>query len=346
MPNINNISFKKIYKKLYQREYRPNKYFRIPVYVIRTRYAIKSGHPFFFSAINPGIAGMGFLDDTKTDTYKLLDTKYYPQSIEIQLPLSLQNIQDTIQKYNLQYPLIIKPDGDSVQGNNVYKIESKNHRKQYITSLPRWNYLLQEYIDGEEYSIYYYRYPTQKKWQILGITKKIYPTIIGDGHSNVWEIIRNHERYHRYYRLFKEKYHINMDEIISLWASKQLASIGNHCKWSMFLDRSWYSSENLSHHIDNIFQDTGLYLFRLDVKTPSRKKLLEWNFKIIESNNGIFAEPTYMYDPNYKIIDAYKQIAIIWYHGYKIAQYNHINKNIAYWNLKKCWNFILNFLKK
>jgi hypothetical protein len=54
------------------------------------------------------------------------------------------------------------------------------------------------------------------------------------------------------------------------------------------------------------------------------------HFKVIESNNGVFAEPTYMYDPEYKIINAYKQITKIWYHGYRIAIYNNAKHNIHY----------------
>ena len=339
-------SLKKIYKLLYQREYRPNKYFRIPIYFIRLWYAIKAQHPFFFSAINPGISGLWFLDDPKTETYKLLDKKYYPQSVTIQLPIPQSYLKDLIWQSQILYPLIIKPDGDSVQGNNVYLIHEENDWKKYLKKLPQWQYLLQEYIAWEEYSIYYYRYPKNNRGNILGLTKKIYPTIVGDGYSTVWQIIQNHERYYRYYSLFKNQYDINMEEILSSWISKQLATIGNHCKWSLFLDRSSYVSKDLISHIDTIFQNTELYLFRLDVKWLSRNEIASWNFKIIESNNGIFAEPTYMYDPEYKIINAYKQIANIWSHGYKIAMYNHNDHNISYISIKKGRAFIKKFLVK
>ena len=338
--------FKKIYTWFYQREYRPNKYFRIPVYFIWLRYAIKAKHPFFFSAINPGIPGMWFLDDPKTETYKLLDKKYYPQSVEIKLPLSEKQIESIISLEKLLYPLIIKPDGDSVQGNNVYHITNQTDWDKYLKLLPKGNYLLQEYITGEEYSIYYYRYPTKKKWHILGITKKIYPTVIGDGKRNIKELIKNHERYHRYLNLFQEKYYIDMTEILPQWVSKQIATIGNHCKGSMFLDRSVHSSKELIHHIAQLFEfDAWIYLFRLDVKWISREDIVAGHFKVIESNNGVFAEPTYMYDPEYKIINAYKQIIKIWNHWYTIATYNHDIKKIPYIKSKEGLNFIKKFLK-
>jgi hypothetical protein len=289
---------------------------------------------------------MWFLDDPKTDTYKLLDKKYYPQSVAIKLPLSEKQIESIISLEKLSYPLIIKPDGDSVQGNNVYHITNQTDWYKYLKFLPKGNYLLQEYITGEEYSIYYYRYPTEKKWHILGITKKIYPTLIGDGESTVWELINKHDRYHRYYSLFRDKYHIDMWEIIQKNISKEIATIGNHCKGSMFLDRSVHSSKELIQHIDQLFKyDAWVYLFRLDVKWQSRKDIVAGHFKVIESNNGIFAEPTYMYDPEYKIINAYKQITKIWYHGYKIAIYNHDIKKIPYIKSQEGLNFIKKFLK-
>lgn len=334
---------RKIYMWLYQREYRPNKYFRIPIYFIWARYAIQAKHPFFFSVINPGVKSLWFLDDPKTDTYKLLDKKYYPQSIILQLPISEENIKKVITNHSLEYPIIIKPDGDSVQGNNVYLIQEQKDWKKYLKKLPHWAYLLQEYITGEEYSIYYYRYPDKKDGNILGVTKKIYPTIVGDGKSTVWEIIKNHDRYNRYYILFKNQYNVNMEEILPLWISKELATIWNHCKWSLFLDRSSHASIELTKHIDKIFSNSNLYLFRLDVKGKSREEISNGKFKIIESNNGVFAEPTYMYDPDYKIINAYKQISKIWHHWYHIAIYNS-RKGIPYITTKDWFNYIKKFL--
>lgn len=338
---------KKIYKVFHQREYRPNKYFRIPIYFIWIRYTIRAKHPFFFSAINPGVCGLGFLDESKTETYKLLDKKYYPHGIIVELPLSRGDIEYIVQKNNLDYPIIIKPDGESVQGNNVYKISNAHEWKRYLRILPIGNYLIQEYITGEEYSIYYYRYPHHSKGNILGITKKIYPTLVGDGVSTIEELIQQHDRYHRYFHLFRDKYHVEMSQIIPSGVSKQIATIGNHCKWCLFLDRSLHSSENLRKHIDQLFQsNSGLYLFRLDIKAPSRDQVLQWKFKVIESNNGVFAEPTYMYDPDYKLINAYRQVAKIRYHGYMIAIYNHEKNKVSYSKFQEWWSYILKYLKK
>lgn len=121
---------------------------------------------------------MGFLDEPKTDTYKLLAKHYYPQSIAIPLPATITTIETILDQEKLSYPLIIKPDGDSVQGNNVYQITTHKDWFKYLKLLPKGNYLIQEYITGEEYSIYYYRYPHHKTGEILGITKKIYPTLV------------------------------------------------------------------------------------------------------------------------------------------------------------------------
>ncbi len=322
---------KKLYNKIYQREYRPNAYFRAPIYVIGLYFAIKAKHPFFFSAINPDIPWMWFLDDAKTDTYKLLEPRLYPQSVEISIPISHIKLQWYIKDSQLVYPMIIKPNWDSVRWNDVYYIVSPEDRTTYLTKLAPNNYLIQEYITWEEYSIYYCCYPNHSSGNILGITKKIYPTITWDWISTIGQLIQSHKRYHRYYLLFRDTYHIDMNEVLPSWVSKQIATIWNHSKWSMFLDRSSYISNSLVQVIDNIFDhNVGVHLFRLDIKTQSRDKLLEWNFKIIESNNGVFAEPTYMYDPDYKLINAYKQIYNIRNHWYHIATHNYKHKNIQY----------------
>ena len=211
--------------------------------------------------------------------------------------------------------------------------------------LPRWKYLLQKYIDGEEYSIYYAHHPNDKQWVVLGITKKIFPTLLGDGYSTVWELIKNHKRYRRYYTLFHDKYHVDMIEVIPKGIVKQIASIGNHSKWSLFLDWSHYSSDILTTIFDWLFKsDEEIYLYRVDLKTENRDQLLLWKFVILEANCGVFAEPTYMYDPKYKLIDAYKQIYKVRKIAFDISKYHHDVKKYSYISFQEWWRYAKKFL--
>lgn len=287
------------------------------------------------------------MTETKDSVYKLLDKSRYPQTVLFSIPISLETLQQNINRSSIVYPLIIKPDGDSVMGNNVYLVENEWVLKSYIDLLQPWQYLAQEFIEWEEYSIYYYRYPSEKSWHILGITKKIFPTITGDGVSTIQEILQKHDRYHRYIHLFRDKYQIPMDDIIPNWINKQIASIGNHSKWSLFLDWSKHSNQNLVQVFDTLFhEDMQVYLYRVDLKTQSWEKLLQWEYTILEVNSWVFAEPTYMYDPSYKLLDAYKQIYQVRYHTYHIATYNHRVKKIPYMSLFEWRKNVIHFLKK
>lgn len=335
-----------IYTYILQREYRPAPIFRIPMFFIWWYFAIKARHPFFFTIVNPSIPG-GFMRETKSSVYELLDNKAYPRTISFAMPVSVVVLQDMMQAQWIWYPCILKPDGDSVRWNNVYKIENDNMLSEYLAVIDNWPYLIQEYIGWEEYSVYYYRYPYESSGHILWVTKKIYPRVFWDWLSSLWVLLQNHDRYKRYIELFRDVYKVSMDEVIPLWVEKQIASIGNHSKWSLFVDYSSHSNQQLTHVFDTLFaKDAQVYLYRVDIKTPTWNDLLQWTYSILEVNSGVFAEPTYMYDPDYKLLHAYKQIYKVRYHTFKIATYNHTIKKISYMSLSEWRKNIIHFMKK
>ena len=54
--------------------------------------------------------------------------------------------------------------------------------------------IVQKYIAGLEFGIFYYRYPGQSKGRIFSITEKHFPNVIGDGVSTITELILRDER--------------------------------------------------------------------------------------------------------------------------------------------------------
>lgn len=328
-----------------QREYWPAWLFRIPLVFMRIWNAIKAGHPFFFSAVNPDIPGW-FMKEPKSFTYSFLPKEVIPRWCIVNVPWEFSNILSKITATNLSFPCVIKPNWDSVRWDNVFVLHNHIECENILWLLPKGEYLVQEFVPWEEYSIYYYRFPWNKTWQILGITKKVYPSIIGDGKHTIKELITMHDRYKRYCDLFQHTYKVPMHKVPSQHETIALAQIGNHCKGSMFLDWSAHSTKTLVHYMDSLFWDAQIFMYRLDIKTPSQQDLLAWRFIILEVNAGVFAEPTFVYDPSYALLDAYRAFSKVWKIARKISVYNHKVCKTPYISLSDWWKNIRLFLSK
>ena len=67
----------------------------------------------------------------------------------------------------LQFPVVLKPDAGQ-RGSGVAIVRSLEQLRDYLsTSFPA---ILQEYVAGEEYGVFYYRYPDSERGQIFSVT--------------------------------------------------------------------------------------------------------------------------------------------------------------------------------
>lgn len=54
--------------------------------------------------------------------------------------------------------------------------------------------IIQEYIPGCEFGVFYYRRPDEQHGRIFSITEKRFPEVIGDGARNLERLILDDER--------------------------------------------------------------------------------------------------------------------------------------------------------
>jgi len=81
--------------------------------------------------------------------------------------------------HGLQFPVVLKPDAGQ-RGSGVSIVRSSQRFYEYLThsSFP---IIVQEYVPGEDYGIFYYRYPGNERGRIFSVTEKRMPVLRGDG---------------------------------------------------------------------------------------------------------------------------------------------------------------------
>ena len=92
----------------------------------------------------------------------------------------------------LQFPVVLKPDAGQ-RGSGVSVVRTSSQLREYLTqsSFPA---ILQEYVPGEEYGVFYFRYPGAEHGRVFSVTEKRMPVLTGDGKHTLEELIRADDR--------------------------------------------------------------------------------------------------------------------------------------------------------
>lgn len=333
--------------KLTNWEYWPSFMFYIPVLPYAFYLALKSKSFGFFSAVNPIIEGSGNGLESKYKTVQLLPKKHKPTTIYIKQGDTTNLIVPKLKTNNIKFPLIIKPD-IGFRGLLVKKINSEKELSAYIQKYNSIDLIVQELIEFKnECGIFYHKIPGEKNGEITSITLKKYLTVIGDGSSELIELIKNDERANIYLPLITELNKYRLQTIPTKNKEIVLNSIGNHSKGTQFINGNHLISKELTVFFDKLqTQIPGWYYGRVDIKYNSFEELIKGeNLKIIEIN-GIISEPTHIYDAsNGSYFNALKEIKKHWGLTYKIGMKNNKLNKVKFTNLKYLINLYFNYKK-
>jgi hypothetical protein len=318
---------RKVKIRLTNWEYWPIHFVYGPLYVYWCWLSIKARSFFFFSAANPGIQYAGFVQERKSEIYKLIPRQYYPLT---RLCTAEELVaEQELEKEGLLFPLIAKPDVGE-RGMQVKLLHSRAELDTYA-SRSKVNFLLQEFISyQQEVGIFYYRIPGEEKGHISGIVAKEFLTVTGDGVSSIRSLLEREDRFLLQLQALEYTYGDFLNTVLADGAAYVLVPYGSHSRGAKFLDLSHMITEALSLSIDNVCrQIPGFYYGRLDVKFNSWKELSEGkNFSIIELN-GAGSEPTHIYDPGHSLWYAWKEICRHWSLLYRISRLNARRKKLV-----------------
>lgn len=318
-------------KRILRWEFWPLAVFYFPVVCYAILLAIRHRSLTVFTCANPGIPDGGFVGESKDDIYSLLaaseeNHEFLLRHRVIRGELSAYDklaAAETFMKTNgLSFPVILKPDAGE-RGKGVTMIGSYVELKRSLSDVDR-DHIMQEFYDGDEVSVFYYRYPNTIKGEIFSITEKVFATVVGDGVSSLEELILSDDRAVCLAQKYFDENRGQLDRVPTNGEPVLIIRIGTHSRGAVFLDGGHLITPELDNAIDAICRRVkGFNFGRFDIRFSSVDEFRSGTgFKIIELN-GVTSESTNIYDPSYSLLDAYRILFAQWRIAFEIGGENN-----------------------
>lgn len=242
-------------------------------------------------------------------------------SIEIKSVMTndelVRAVEEAMAEKGFSFPVVVKPD-IGWQGYGVRIINSNVDLQRYFPTYPRDSRLIIQQLvewDGEA-GVFYSRLPGEENGQIISLTLRYFPHVVGNGTSTVQELIQGDERTRFKFKFYKGKniYHSGLSEEKLNYVPKsgevyRLAFIGSIRVGGLYKNGSEYITEALQERFDAIGKSIPEFYFgRFDIKFRSLDALMNGeDFRIFEVN-GAGAEAIHVWDASTPLFKMYKEL--------------------------------------
>jgi membrane protein DedA with SNARE-associated domain len=268
-----------------------------------------------FTAANPGIFSGGVVGESKAQTLRHLPAAapwvLIPQG---QDSTALREFVD-------EFPVVMKPD-QGERGHGVSIVRSWEEVERYLNKAPG-DTIVQRYVAGCEFGVFYYRMPGEQKGHVFSVTEKRFPALTGDGRRTVWELILADRRAAAIAETYRRVSRLPMDSVPAAGERVTLVEIGSHCRGAVFLNGRQWNTPALAAAMDELARGVpGFYFGRFDVRVPSAEALAAGEGITVLELNGVTSEATHIYDPAVSLSEAYETLREQWTLAFAIGARN------------------------
>ena len=278
-----------------------------------------------FTAANPAILAGGVVGESKIDILRGLGPRSVARSLLLEGPLpadaKVARVDAFLTAERLQLPIVLKPnEGQRGSGVVVARTRAELHTE---LAHRRVDTIVQEYVPGLEFGIFYVRRPSELRGRIVSITEKRLPSVTGDGHRTLQELILLAPQ-----TIGMAHFHLrrHTDRLSQVPADGELVSLGDcgsHCRGARFYDASALLTPALADAIDVIARRfAGFYFGRFDLRVPSIDSLRRGEDITVLELNGVTSEATHIYDSRVSLTDAYRALFTQWRLAFEIGAEN------------------------
>lgn len=299
-------------------------YFPLSFYFIYLMIRFRSAT--VFTAANPAIPDGGVIGESKSAILRGLrgNGRFIPRFALLSVgeaAVRIQQAEKFMRRYRLHYPIVLKPDVGE-RGHDVMIARGRGDLCDYLETHAAAT-IIQQFVPGREYGVFYFRFPDAATGHIFAITDKRFPVLSGDGKSTLEELILRDKRALCMAKFHLKKYAARLNEVISAQKLFPLVEIGTHCRGSLFLDGHKLITPGLTRTIDKISRGfNGFYFGRYDIRVASEEQFRRGRGIQIVELNGVTSEATSIYDPIHSLWHAYRVLAKQWRLAFEIGAAN------------------------
>ena len=252
------------WKRIIHWEYWPPFLIYLPVLLYVIKLWLRYRKPGIVTLANPGIELGGFINESKSSIldnikqqnalpiYQLISYTGNPQQL-------LEDIQLLMQEKNLAFPIVLKPDKGE-RGKGVQIVKNVESLSDTVLDVKE-DVIIQEFIPGIEYGVFYYRIPDEPFGKIYSITKKHYQFLTGDGIHTIEELILKDDRAVCQARMHFDCHIDRLFEIPERGEKIPLVEIGTHALGSKFEDANHLITDELTEAIDQLSKSFDGFYF-------------------------------------------------------------------------------------
>ena len=278
-----------------------------------------------FTAANPAIPAGGFIGESKTDILDGLGAEwvapYRPISGSLAAAQQLSAVRLFVEAQDLDFPIVLKPDAGQ-RGTGVKIAHSWADVERYC-ELAGMDFLVQEFVPGLEFGVFYVRLPSAADGTVFSITEKHLPAIIGDGRSTLTDLVLGDSRAFCLAPLYLEILGARCSQVPAAGESVPLTELGTHCRGAEFLDGRYLLTPQLEATIDTMSKSfDGFFFGRYDIRVPNKEDFQGGkNLRVVELN-GVTSEATHIYDRQNSLIAAYRTLFKQWQLAFETGKQN------------------------
>jgi hypothetical protein len=301
-------------------EFWPPLVFYPPVVVAAFLFGLRRRNLLAFTAVNPAIPHGGICGESKSAILQHL-VKSGCVAPFVSLPAGAVDKLASVTQHLPDFPLVVKPDIGE-RGTDVVIVHNEAELAREIHSR-KADTIVQSYVEGAEFGVFYIRHPQETQGRIFSITTKVMTEVTADGEKTLEELILDDDRAFLSQRHFRSIYQDQLGHIPTAGERIILAKLGTHCRGAVFLNGNHLITPALEAEIDRIARTfQGFHCGRFDLRCPDEAALMRGEgIRLIELN-GVTSEATHIYHPHTSLIAAYRTLFSQWRQAYDIGSAN------------------------